>query len=242
MYHFQIRPSESPFCGLHCRAFSHHGVLLSPSIERLKQAEHTFLSFLIGGSVLTILGRNSTHTTTGTCQGNRQPINSQQTNSPVRKLPILGTCHVWNKMWHHLRSMKQSAAPCDCFIIVVQEQKHWNQRCDSKETLEMKQSCKLNRERGRGWGLGGGGNVVLYKAQMVLEKHVTEKWGDGGIRKRSVCLSDWPGGYNTWVESQTSGWVKGCHEKQSSTLPLRLQPTCLIQLWFLLLIFNWYAF
>lgn len=86
--------------------------------------------------------------------------------------------------------MKQSAAPSDCFIIVVQEQKHWNQGCDSKETLEMKQSRKLNRERGRGWGLGGGGNVVLYKAQMVLEKHVTEKWGDGGIRKEE-CVSGW---------------------------------------------------
>lgn len=38
------------------------------------------------------------------------------------------------------------------------------------------------------------GGVVLRKGQMVQEKHVTEKWGDGRIWKEecaSVCLSDW---------------------------------------------------
>lgn len=47
------------------------------------------------------------------------------------------------------------------------------------------------KQRERDGGQGGGVNVVLYKAQMVLEKHVTEKWGDGGIwREECVCLSD----------------------------------------------------
>lgn len=36
----------------------------------------------------------------------------------------------------------------------------------------------------------GKANVVLYKAQMVLEKHVTEKWGDGGIWGEG-CVSAW---------------------------------------------------
>lgn len=44
----------------------------------------------------------------------------------------------------------------------------------------------------------GGG--FLYKGQMVQEKHVTEKWGDGRIWKEecaSVCLSD-----RDWMNSE----------------------------------------
>ncbi len=56
-----------------------------------------------------------------------------------------------------------------------------------EETLEREQSCKLDR---RG---GGEACVILYKAQMVPEKHVTEGWRDGGIWREeclSVCLTD----------------------------------------------------
>lgn len=87
------------------------------------------------------------------------------------------------------------------FLIIVLKQQQRSQHCDSKETLEREQSCKLNWRRD-----GEGAYVVLYKDQMVPEKHMTEKWGDGEIW-REECLSDWPTrrlpganttGYSTW--------------------------------------------
>lgn len=61
--------------------------------------------------------------------------------------------------------------------------------------------------------------MILYKAQMVPGKHVTEKWRDGGIWREeclSVCLTD-QGALGSQHhrlqhlggERQTSGSVKG---------------------------------
>lgn len=62
-----------------------------------------------------------------------------------------------------------------------------------KETLERQQSCEPNGGIEMEWQGLRGANVVLHKAQMVPARHVTEKWGDGGICREEcvgVRLSD----------------------------------------------------
>lgn len=92
--------------------------------------------------------------------------------------------HVWNLLITALRKWKGPRT-----IIP-----HLSVRKRSSRSSSVTRLCKNGVIANKMEKRDVAGGVVLRKGQMVQEKHVTEKWGDGRIRKEecaSVCLSDW---------------------------------------------------